>query len=211
MVLLKDTNNVLPINKSTSKIVVVGEHADNSGFQSGGWTVNWQGTDHSYAGSTTILQGIQAQAQGQVVYDWNATENHLDADVAIVVVGEELYAEARGDHWSVGGEFPLQLSEQHKNYINAYAGSIPTIVILSSGRPLVVTDQINQSDAFIAAWLLGSEGDGVGEVIFGDYNFTGKLPHTWPRAMSDYDGLYGPNFWDPNAHPLFPYGHGLSY
>ncbi len=211
LVLLKHENSVLPISKSTGKIVVVGEHADNSGLHSGGWTVNWQGTNQSYAGSTTILQGIQAQAQGNVVYDWNATGNHLDADVAIVVVGEGLYAEAKGDHWSVGGEFPLQLSDQHKNYINAYADKIPTIVILSSGRPLVVTDQINQSDAFVAAWLLGSEGGGVAEVLFGDYNFTGKLPHSWPKAMSDLDGLYGPNFWDPNAHPLFPYGHGLTY
>ncbi len=80
-----------------------------------------------------------------------------------------------------------------------------------SGRPLVVSDQIEQSDAFIAGWLPGSEGDGVAEVLFGESNFKGKLPHSWPKSVEDFNGKYGPNFWDDSITPLFPFGYGLSY
>jgi beta-glucosidase len=76
---------------------------------------------------------------------------------------------------------------------------------------LVVTDQIDRSDAFIAAWLPGSEGDGVAEVLFGVHNFKGKLPHSWPKSEDDFKGKYGPNFWDDTLVPLFPFGYGLHY
>ena len=85
------------------------------------------------------------------------------------------------------------------------------MVVLISGRPLVVSDQIKKSDAFIAAWLPGSEGDGIAEVLFGDYNFSGKLPHSWPKNKEDYKGKYGPNFWDSTITPLYPFGYGLTY
>ncbi len=211
LVLLKNDKNTLPIDKNSRKIVVVGEHANNAGLQSGGWTINWQGSTENYAGATTILQGIEKMATGKVVYDADATENHDDADIAIIVVGETPYAEAFGD---IGGEidaYELTLTEAHQNYVNAYADKgIKVVVLLVSGRPLVTTKQIEQSDAFVAAWLLGSEGDGVAEVLFGDYSFKGKLPHSWPKSVEDYKGKYGPNFWDDTSTPLFSYGFGLQ-
>ncbi len=211
LVLLKDENDVLPIDKKTKKIVVVGEHANNSGLQSGGWTIWWQGTHENYKGATTILEGIQSKSEGLVIYDPNGTGNHLDADIAIVVVGETPYAEALGDIGDGKGLHKLTLSEKHQRYINTYTDAgVKTIVILVSGRPLVVTDQIEQSDAFIAAWLPGSEGDGIAEVLFGDYNFKGKLPHSWPKSVEDFTGTYGPNFWDPSIKPLFEYGYGMK-
>jgi beta-glucosidase len=76
---------------------------------------------------------------------------------------------------------------------------------------MVVTKQIEKSDAFIAAWLMGSEGDGVAEVLFGDFNFSGKLPHSWPKGIKDYQSKYGPNFWDNTKEPLFKFGYGLKH
>ncbi len=211
LVLLKNENNILPLKKS-SKIVVVGAFAHNSGLQSGGWTVNWQGTEENYAGATTILEGIQRLAGQEVIYDIDGSATVEDADVAIVVVGEKPYAEFFGD---IGGEmnlFQLTLTEDHQQYIQTYAAKgIPTVVVMISGRPLVVTDQINLSDAFVAAWLPGSEGDGIAEVLFGQFDFKGKLPHSWPKSVADFDGKYGPNYWDTSITPLFPIGFGLTY
>jgi beta-glucosidase len=212
LVLLKNKNNALPVSKSTAKIVVVGEHADNTGLQSGGWTVAWQGVNKNYKGATTILDGIKKKASGTVIYDKHGTQKHFDADVAIIVVGETPYAEFRGDIGDGSGHYKLTLSDKHQQYITTYANNVSKIVVLLiSGRPLVTTEQINQSDAFIAAWLPGSEGDGIAEVLFGDYNFTGKLPHSWPKSTEDFKGKYGPNFWDDSIVPLYKYGYGLSY
>lgn len=212
LVLLKNEEQVLPISKETKKIVVVGEHANSSGLQSGGWTINWQGTKENYKGATTILDGIKKQAKGKVVYDSIATKKHFDADVAIIVVGENPYAEFFGDIGHESNQLKLTLTEEHQNYIKTYQEQgVKTVVVLVSGRPLVVTDQIKKSDAFVAAWLLGSEGDGVAEVLFGDYNFSGKLPHSWPKSSEDYKNKYGPNFWDNSIQPLFKFGYGLEY
>ena len=84
-------------------------------------------------------------------------------------------------------------------------------MILISGRPLVVNKQLEKADAFVAAWFPGSEGDGIAEVLFGEYDFKGKLPHSWPKSEEDYQGKYGPNFWDSSIEPLFPIGFGLAY
>ena len=212
IVLLKNKNKVLPLDKETKKIVVVGEHANSSGLQSGGWTVNWQGTKENYKGATTILEGIKKHAKGNVEYDKEATQNHFDADIAIIVVGETPYAEFFGDIGHESNTRKLTLTEEHQNYIKTYSEKgIKTIVVLVSGRPLVVTDQIETSDAFMATWLIGSEGDGVAEIIFGDFNFSGKLPHSWPKSEEDYKGKYGPNFWDKTIQPLYPLGYGLKY
>lgn len=212
LVLLKNEDGVLPLSKETKKIVVVGEHANSAGLQSGGWTINWQGTKENYKGATTILDGIKKQAKGDVVYDKEATEIHKDADVAIVVVGEVPYAEFFGDVGHESNQLTLELTEVHKKYIKTYSDlEVPTVVILISGRPLVVTKEIEQSNAFVTAWLLGSEGDGVAEVLFGDYNFKGKLPHSWPKSLEDYNNKYGPNFWDSSIQPLYKFGFGLTY
>jgi beta-glucosidase len=212
LVLLKNKNNILPLDKKSSKIVVVGEHADNAGLQSGGWSINWQGSTENYAGSTSILKGIKDTASGEVIYDREATEEHPDADVAIVVVGETPYAELFGDIGGEIGAYELTLTEQHQNYVSAYVKQgVKVVTLLISGRPLVVTEQIEKSDAFVAAWLPGSEGGGIAEVLFGDYDFKGKLPHSWPGSVEDYNGKYGPNFWDDSVTPLYPFGYGLNY
>jgi beta-glucosidase len=211
LVMLKN-DDVLPLSKETKKIVVVGEHANSSGLQSGGWTINWQGTKENYKGATTILDGIKQQAKGEVLYDKNANQNHFDADVAIIVVGEIPYAEFFGDIGHESNQLKLTLTETHKNYIKTYQEKgVKVITILVSGRPLVVTNQIEKSDAFVAAWLLGSEGDAVADVLFGDANFKGKLPHSWPKSVEDYTTKYGPNFWDNSIQPLFEFGFGLTY
>ena len=211
LVLLKNNNKTLPLKK-TSKIVVVGEFADNSGLQSGGWTINWQGTTENYLGATTILDGIKELSEEEVIYDKEGTGNHNDAEVAVIVVGETPYAEFFGD---IGGEmdaYEHTLTEAHQNLINAYTDKgLKVVVILISGRPLVTTEQIEKSDACIAAWLPGSEGDGIAQVLFGDYDFRGKLPHSWPKSLEDYNEKYGPNFWDDSIEPLYPYWLGMSY
>jgi beta-glucosidase len=212
LVLLKHQDNVLPINKNCKKIVVIGEHADNVGLQSGGWTLAWQGVSENYSRATSILEGVQKIATGEVVYDQYANNNHDDADVIIVVVGETPYAEFMGDINNGSNNHQLTLSKKHQDYINSYTNSGPKLItILISGRPLIVSKQIDQSDAFIAAWLPGSEGDGIAEVLFGEYNFKGKLPHSWPKSYENFEGKYGPNFWDESNIPLFKYGYGLQY
>ena len=212
LVLLKNENNSLPIDKKTKKIVVVGEHANSSGLQSGGWTIWWQGTKENYKGATTILEGIEQTSKGKVVYDKNATAKHKDADVAIIVVGETPYAEMFGDIVDDNSTYKLTLTEEHQKYIKTYTElGVKTVVVLISGRPLVTTHQIEKSDAFIAAWLPGSEGDGIAEVLFGDYNFKGKLPHSWPKSVNDFKGKYGPNLWSNSITPLYEFGYGLRY
>lgn len=211
MVLLKNKDSVLPLNKN-QRLVVVGEFADNAGLQSGGWTVNWQGSTENYPGATTILAGLRKKASTEVLYDPHGEGHDQNVDVAVIVVGETPYAEFFGD---VGGEFSkctLTLTETHQKYIDNYTSKgIKTVVILISGRPLVVSKQIEQSNAFVAAWLPGSEGDGIAEVLFGEYDFKGKLPHSWPTSEDDYKGKYGPNFWDDSIKPLFPFGFGFNY
>jgi beta-glucosidase len=210
LVLLKN-NHTLPLAKDTPTIVVVGEHANNTGLQSGGWTLRWQGVQESYKGATTILQGIQNASKGTVLYDKNASEKHSNADVVIVVVGETPYAEFFGDIGDGSGTYQLTLSQKHQDYIDAYKKlGVKVVTVLVSGRPLVVTEQITKSDAFVAAWLLGSEGNGVADVLFGDFDFTGKLPHSWPKSVDDFTGKYGPNFWDTSIQPLYPLGYGLT-
>lgn len=212
LVLLKNEEQSLPIQAGIKKIVVVGEHANNAGFQSGGWTIHWQGMSGNYQGATTILAGIKQTADANVVYDSLGDKEVYDADVAIIVVGETPYAEFFGDIRDSTSNYSLTLTSRHQDYINKYAGRVQkTIVVLISGRPLVVTKQIEQSDAFVVAWLPGSEGDGIAEVLFGNYNFTGKLPHSWPASEADFAGKYGPNFWDKTAKPLFGLGFGMSY
>jgi beta-glucosidase len=150
-------------------------------------------------------------SKDSIIYDADATGKYFDADVAVIVVGEKPYAEFFGDVNDNTG-FELTLSEAHQNYIETYThAGVKTVVVLISGRPLVVTEQLEKADAFVVAWLPGSEGHGIAEVLFGDYNFAGKLPHSWPESVDDFNGRFGPNFWDDSINPLFGFGYGLNY
>nr|MCU0399142.1 glycoside hydrolase family 3 C-terminal domain-containing protein [Cyclobacteriaceae bacterium] len=144
LVLLKNEGYTLPLRKN-ARIVVVGEFGDNAGLQSGGWTVNWQGTTENYKGATTILEGFRKWSAGEVLYDKDGNASYDNVDAALIVVGETPYAEFFGD---IGGEmnkYQLTLTEEHQKLIDTYASKgIKTVVVLISGRPLVVTDQLKQ-------------------------------------------------------------------
>lgn len=199
LVLLKSQANVLPL-KSTDKIAVVGEHANNSGLQSGGWSIHWQGQKHSYAGATTLLDGIHGFAPEAVYQPMGCTAD-MQANKVVAVVGELPYAEFMGD--SVN----LNLNKtQQKMITQCKSLGKQVIVVLISGRGMTVTSTIEQSDAFIAAWLPGSEGAGVADFLFGANGFkpVGKLPTSWPNQ---YDDL--PLAQDAE-NALYPFGYGLN-
>jgi beta-glucosidase len=179
------------------------------GIQSGGWTVEWQGTTGNIEGGTTILEGIEEAVGAASAVHYNRfgrfermtddAGNPLVADVGIAVVGERPYAEGMGD------EDDLSLSDADLALIERMREHSETlIVILVSGRPIIVTDVLEDADAFVAAWLPGTEGAGVGDALFGGVPFTGKLPHTWPRSMDQVPLGAG------EGEPLFPYGYGLT-
>jgi beta-glucosidase len=204
LVLLKNENNLLPLAKDLDKVFVAGKNADDLGNQSGGWTLTWQGSSGKITQGTTILQGIKetVSADTTVTYDREADGLDTSYKVAIVVIGETPYAEGKGD------KLLLELDAIDLNVLRKVkAVGVPTVVVLVSGRPLVVTDQLPDWAAFVAAWLPGTEGQGVADVLFGDYNPTGKLPHTWPRSIKQIPINVGDSDYDP----LFPFGFGLSY
>jgi len=202
LVLLKN-NKILPLSKSNKKILVAGKAANDIGIQCGGWTIAWQGAEGNVTKGTTILEAIKKAVSQNSSVTYSIDGNNLsDADVAIAVIGEKPYAEGQGDRTD------LNLSKEDLELISKIrAKGIPLIVILISGRPMIITNIIEDCDAFIAAWLPGTEGDGIADVIFGDYKPSGKLSHSWPRSMSQIPI----NIGDNNYNPLFPYGYGLTY
>lgn len=211
LVLLKNANGILPLDKQR-KVIVVGSHANNIPYQCGGWTKKWQGAHHDrfdnnerpVHGATSIIDGIRNVVGDDNVIDAGIAGFSDAADVAIVVLGETPYAEGFGDRAAA----ELVLDEEHRDLIRTYydAGK-QVITVLISGRPLLVNEQLEQSDAFVAAWLPGSEGQGIAEVLFGDYAFSGRLSFSWPRDASQIPIRVG----DPNYDPLYEYGYGLSY
>jgi beta-glucosidase len=202
LVLLKNEKQTLPLSKKIKHLFVVGGAADNLGMQCGGWTVSWQGrTGEVTTGGTTILAAIRraVSPETQVTYSRNATDI-TNADVVIAVVGELPYAEWRGNMFGLDFDSgDAALVEQ------ARASGAPVVTILLSGRPLILGSALDNSDAFIAAWLPGTEGQGVADVLFGDYKPTGKLPREWPHDW----GQAAAN--DMTGEPLFPFGFGLTY
>jgi len=201
LVLLSAKNDVLPLHKTNQKILVAGSMAANLGAQCGGWSISWQGSDGNITTGTTILAGIQQlAAQGQVIYSPTGTTSE-NVDVAVVVIGEHPYAEGAGDRTS------LNIETADVNLIKSLKEKgIPVIVVLVSGRPMIIGELLPYTDAFVAAWLPGTEGDGVAQMLFGDYQPTGRLTHTWPRTMSQVPINYG----DAGYQPLFEYKHGLQ-
>ena len=203
LVLLKNEHNALPIARTAKRIHVAGVSANDIGNQCGGWTIRWQGRSGPVTTGTTVLGALQQLAAPgtQITYSADGTGAE-GADIAVVVVGETPYAEMMGDRRD------LALSAADLATIaNAKKAGIPVVVVLFSGRPLILNSALEQADAFIAAWLPGSEGLGIADVLFGDYKPTGKLPVSWPKSMAQIPINVG----DATYDPLFPFGFGLTF
>jgi beta-glucosidase len=213
-VLLKNRGKLLPLS-GKERIYVAGSNADDIGNQAGGWTVAWQGLSGDIIPGNTILEGIrQVAPRARVTFSEDASAPTAGNDVGIVVVGETPYAEGFGD---VGGPLwqdngvprepkTMRLNAADRAAVDRVCGAIDDcVVVVVSGRPLVLTDQLGRMDALVAAWLPGSQGEGVADVLFGRRPFTGRLSMTWPRTLEQEPINVG----DRRYHPLFPYGWGL--
>ncbi|WP_347330723.1 glycoside hydrolase family 3 protein [Marinimicrobium locisalis] len=212
LVLLKNNDQLLPLSPG-AHVLVAGDGANNIGKQAGGWTLTWQGTGNSnddFPGATSIYDGIAetVQASGGTVELSADGAYSTKPDVAVVVFGEDPYAEMQGDraHLDYEPEADLAILERMQ------AEGIPVVSVFLTGRPLWVSPEINASDAFVVAWLPGSEGAGVADVLFREkdgeiaYDFSGKLSFSWPSSADQT-----PLNRSDNRDPLFAYGYGLTY
>jgi beta-glucosidase len=205
LVLLKNESATLPL-KAGQKLLIAGDGANSYMKQSGGWTLSWQGTgvpDSEFPGATTIGKALLDASKGKAMLSKDGTYTDKP-DVAVVVFGEDPYAEFQGDVPDLIFRDKTDNLALLKKY---QAEGIKTVAIFLSGRPLWVNNHINASDAFVAAWLPGSEGGGVADVLYGTADFKGKLPFSWPKRATQYVLNVG----DKNYDPLFAYGYGLSY
>ena len=215
LVLLKNNGQLLPLSPS-STILVAGDAADNIGKQSGGWTLTWQGTGNTkkdFPGGSSIYDGIKQQVEAAGGKAVLAVDGETDAKVgvAVVVFGEEPYAEFQGDvetlAYSPADDTDYQLLKKFKD------AGIPTVAVFISGRPLWINRELNACDAFVAAWLPGSEGIGIADVILKSaddkvqHDFQGKLSYSWPKLPNQTPLNIGSRDYDP----LFEYGFGLTY
>ncbi len=204
LVLLKN-KGVLPLSKTGNYTLVVGgDHADDLGYQLGGWSITWQGGSGTPTIGTTLWDAIQhAGLASSVKLNFVGTDTQGDykGDVGIVAVGETPYAESNGDSDT------LALSSTDATEVSDVCSRVTKcIVLLFSGRPMIVNSQLNQSSAFVAAWIGSTEGEGITDVLFGDYGFRGKLTYTWPKSVTQEpcnqnNGCTG---------ALFPYGYGIT-
>jgi beta-glucosidase len=200
VVVLKNDRGVLPLNKN-ARIHVAGKSADDVGNQCGGWTIQWQGKSGGQMKGTSILAGLRKLAPGAQITNSLDGSGAQGAAVGVAVIGETPYAEFFGDRTD------LRLAAADVAVVDALKNAgIPVVVVLISGRPIIVDAILDKADAIVAAWLPGTEGDGVADVLFGDHKPTGKLSFTWPRG--DSTSLH---LGDPGYRTLFPFGHGLTY
>ncbi|CAG7903149.1 unnamed protein product [Brassica rapa] len=226
MVLLKNgktnVDKVIPLQRNVKKIVVAGAHANNMGWQCGGFTLTWQGFNGTGENigrnkamqlptgktrGTTILEAIMKTVDHttEVVYveepNQDTSKLHADAAYTIVVVGEAPYAETQGDSTT------LSIAAPGPDTIRHTCGSgMKCIVVLVTGRPLVIESYLDTIDALVVAWLPGTEGQGITDVLFGDHPFTGTLPRTWMKSVTQLPMNVG----DKNYDPLFPFGYGIK-
>jgi len=197
LVLLKNDGKALPLSKKAARLHIAGKNADDIGNQCGGWTIDWQGRSGDVTtGGTTILAAIKntVSKDTKVTFSKDGS-GAAGATVGVVVIGEKPYAEMQGDR----ADLPLG-PEDIAAVKTMKAAGIPVVVVVVSGRPLILGDVLGEANALVAAWLPGTEGQGVADVLFGDYKPTGKLSFTWPKAVGK-----------GTADPLFAYGYGLKY
>jgi len=215
LVLLQNKNNVINKLPSYKRILVAGQGAQDIGMQCGGWTITWQGRHGQITKGTTILEGIRNAAKGNadIVYAEDGKAEGI-FDAVIAVIGEDPYAETEGDRSGLtdGRDVLDMTQDKPKNMENnvqidirardmdmlweIYGYDCPVIVIMLSGRPMTMGDEYKKWDAFIAAWLPGSEGGGIADVLFGGKDFTGRTPYTWRKTI--------------NGEIIFPFGYGLT-
>lgn len=217
-VLLRNQRHTLPL-RGARDVYVAGSNADNIGNQAGGWTLTWQGGSTNVVPGTTILDGIERAARGDVVFSEDASARVPRRAAGIVVVGETPYAEGFGDvggpRWAYDpGDEGVPRPEQTMRLSDADARAVQQVcdravsctVVVVSGRPLVIPPALlRRTDALVASWLPGSEGAGVADVLFGKRRFTGRLPVSWPRTV-DQEPI---NVGDPGYDPLYRFGYGL--
>jgi beta-glucosidase len=204
LVLLQNQKNALPLSKQIKHLVVAGP-ADDLGIQCGGWTIAWQGkAGRVMRGGTTILAAVR-QTVGSEATVTHSPDGSVPtgSDAVLVVIGERPYAEMMGDSKTLALP-PPDIAVLKK----ARESGVPVVTVVLSGRPVLLQSVLDSSDAVIAAWLPGTEGQGVTDVLFGDYKPTGKLPHTWPRSIEQVPINVGD---EGGKEPLFPYGYGLTY
>ena len=210
VVLLKNEDQVLPLAKSLSSIVIAGQWADDTGLQCGGRTIEWLGKQGAITPGTTILEAIRATVPDGTVVEFDPKcefDQAVDeqgrlriSDVGLVALGESSYAEGFGDRADLNlSEADVALLERLRPRCQKL------VVVLITGRPLIITEQLPLMDALVVAWLPGTEGQGVVDTLFGDVPFTGKLPYTWPRDMDQI-----PLNNVAEGKPLFPFGFGLT-
>ncbi len=210
LVLLKNEGATLPLSKDVATVLVGGPGADDIGRQSGGWTIEWQGATGNITPGTTILDAIQSMVSPNTVIEYSPSgrfdERAEKADLGIFVFSEAPYAEYEGDN------VELALSRgEIVAFDRLRENSEKVVVILISGRPMIISEQLAAADAFVAAWLPGTEGQGIADVLFGDAPFTGRLPFTWPRSIDQLPFDFGAIPADGCEAPLFPFDYGLSY
>ncbi|MBT8074148.1 MAG: endoglucanase [Xanthomonadales bacterium] len=232
LVLLKNEKSLLPLAKN-ARVLVAGKNANNLGHQCGGFSIVWQGTcgNEMVEGGTSVWEGIRQVAANASLSqeDYGADADPAQHDAAIVVIGEHPYAEGLGDVRE-GNHLIVEAGSQIKGSINVLRpygktlelaslhpedlrtirtiteNGIPAVVVMISGRPLVVDRELEASSAFVAAWLPGSEGHGIADVLFGDFDFHGKLSFSWPG-----NGVNAPAGHRKSHAPLFPRGYGMTY
>ncbi len=209
LVLLKNEEAVLPLSLDTRHIRIAGSAADNVGKQSGAWTVEWQGVDGNWLpGGVSILAGIVARAPQSTFIEFSASgtfATSVEADLGIAIVGESPYAEGWGDR-----EYPILSNEDLDVIARLQANSKKVLVILVSGRPLLIENELPEIDALVAAWLPGTAGDGLADVLFGDKNFSGTLPLPWPKTAEQLPFSVTGESAD-GTPALYPRYYGLSY
>ena len=203
LVVLKNDDGLLPLDPGLPRVHVAGKNADDLGNQCGGWTISWQGASGNVTEGTTILQGINKLVGDPTRVTFSEDGSGAEgADAAIAVVGETPYAETQGDV-----EAPVLDAVDQAVVERLQASGVPVVMVIISGRPLVLGPALDRTSAIVAAWLPGSEGEGVADVLFGKVEPTGKLMHSWPRDVSQIPINVGDTPYDP----LFPYGFGLTY
>jgi beta-glucosidase len=203
LVVLKNDRQTLPISKHLRRIHVAGHSADDIGKQCGGWTISWQGASGEPVNGTTILEAIRSSASAATEVTFSADgAGGKGADLGVIVIGESPYAEGEGD------SSDLALAKADLEAVtNMNDLDIPTVIVLVSGRPLLINDVLDHTDAFVAAWLPGTEGQGVADVLFGDFRPTGRLSFTWPKSLDQLPVRSNRQ----DGHPLFELGYGLTY